>query len=364
VTTREPTLQQQDPLEVGGWARLFAAGGTVLALLVAAGTTLARPDEIADWGLEASALVALVLAGVVVILAASPFRAPFGRVAHVLVLVLGVAAFTLDEMAQLGTNALVHDDWGLTALPVLLLVLAPLRPPRELLLGGIAATLAVGWVAASISPFVAVPMSPVARAVVAMTSVLAPACAASVFATVVLRRRRAVPAVAVPVGLPDEVRLSVQQETIARLEAEVVPLLREIVADGSLTTVQGHRARALATGLRSALVAELQRDWMREAGFAVTDPQGSAERMTAEQRAALRSTLAALPLLDPEHPGTARLSARERGAVAEVAVPVQRRPSRGDLAPMMPMLRTVFTRAEVRADEHAVVLLLEFSTAH
>jgi hypothetical protein len=156
------------------------------------------------------------------------------------------------------------------------------------------------------------------------------------------------------------VRLSVQQESIARLEAEVVPLLSEVIAAGTVTEEDGRRARALATELRVALVSELNRDWLSEAGFQVSDPQGYADRLSARQRTAIRSALAALPLLDPEHPGTAKIIGQDLDGVLELAVPVQRRPPRALLAPMMVVLRTRFTGAEMRVDEHAAVLALEF----
>jgi hypothetical protein len=280
----------------------------------------------------------------------------------VLVLALALASFLLDELAQLGANTIVHDDWGLVVVPVFLFVVAQVRPAREVLISGLVATLVVGWTAALVSPFVGVQVAPFARASVAMTSILAPACAAAAFTAAALRRLQAEPAVRRPnQSVTDAVRLSVRQETIARLEAEVVPLLKAVVAADSLTEEGTRRARDLARGLRVALVSDLGRDWLGEAGFQVTDPQGYADRMSAEQRTAIRSTLAALPLLDTEHPGTAKIVGQDLGAVLELALPVHRRPPRSVLSPLMPLLRTVFSRLEVRVDQHAAVLVLEFS---
>lgn len=361
----ESTLQQQAPLDAGDSSRLFALGGTVLALIVAVAVTALEADQVLSWPFEIAAIGVLAIAGATATIAASPFRAPFRLGSHVVVMVLVLAAFLLDEMAQLGSNTSVHDDWGLITIPIFLFVLAQVRPAREVLISGLAATLVVGWAGLLLSPFVSVQVTALARASIAMTSIAAPACAAAAFTAAAVRRLRVQ-------GDPrdgrssvaDAVRLSVQQETIARLEAEVVPLFNEIVAAGTLTEADGERARALATSLRGALVSELSRDWLNEAGFQVTDPQGYAERMGQEQRTAIRSTLRTLPLLDPERPGTAKIVGQDLDAVLELALPVQRRPPRAVLAPMMPVLRTVFAHVEVRVDAHAVVLVLEFHVRH
>lgn len=356
----EATLQQQDPLDAGESARLFAIGGGCLALLAAIGMTAIGADEVRDWSFEVAAIVVVALTGVVATVTASPFRGPFRLRSHVLVLGLSLLAFLLDELAQLGSNDLVHDDWGLVTVPIFLFVVAGMRPAREVLLGGLVAALVVGATAAVVSPFVTMQVSPFTRASVAMTSVVAPACAAAAFARAALARLlRASAARAGIATVDDVVRLSVQQETIARLEAEVVPLMSEILAGDALTDGDGRRARALATGLRTALLADLRRDWLSEAGFVVTDRQGYVERMSPEQRTAVRGLVGALPLLDPTRPGTAVVVGQDLEAVLELTVPVSARPARSVLAPLLPVLRSVFPHVDLRSDEHAVVLVAE-----
>ncbi len=356
----EATLQQQDPLDAGESARLFAIGGGSLAMISAVGITAIEADQVSNWAFEVAAIVVLLLACVVATVATSPFRAPFQARSHVLVLGLGLVAFFLDEWAQLGRNAIIHDDWGLVAVPILVFVMAQVRPAQEVLAGGLVATLFVGTVAAIVSPYVELQLSPFTRGTVAMTSILGPACAAAAFARSALRRLLAGPRPRAGLSTVDDVvRLSVQQEAIARLEAEVVPLLGEIVASNTLSEADGRRARAIATGLRTAIVADLRRDWLTEAGLAVTDRQGYVERMSPEQRTAIRSLLAAVPLLDPDHPGTVVVVGQDLEAVVELTVPVQHRPVRTRIAPMIPVLRTVFGHVDLRTDEHAVVLVAE-----
>ncbi|HEV7623401.1 MAG TPA: hypothetical protein VGO26_04645 [Amnibacterium sp.] len=356
----EATLQQQDPLDAGESARLFAIGGGCLALLAAVGMTAVEPGEVASWPLEIAAILVLALTGVVATATASPFRGPFRLRSHVMVTGLSLVAFLLDELAQLGANDVVHDDWGLVTVPIFLFVIAGMRPAQEVLVGGLVAAVVVGATAAVVSPYVTLQVSPFTRASIAMTSIAAPACASAAFARAALARLLRSPGPRGGIATVDEVvRLSVQQETIARLEAEVVPLMGDILAGEMLTEGDGRRARALATGIRTALLADLRRDWLSEAGFVVTDRQGYVERMSPHQRTAVRGLVGALPLLDPGSPGTAVVVGQDLEAVLELTVPVRSRPPRSVLAPLLPVLRSVFPHVDLRSDEHAVVLVAE-----
>ena len=187
------------------------------------------------------------------------------------------------------------------------------------------------------------------------------AAAAAAFAWVSLRaiekyaaRARETAVLQAPAG-----ELSVQQEGIARLEADVVPLLRDLVASGELTGASGALAHRLATELRATLVADLDRDWLAELGFAVTDADGYAERMPVEQRTAIRSVLTALPLRHPERPGSAKLSGQDFDAVLELTMDLDHPPSRAQMAPRVLLLRTVFPHVTYRVDD-AVVIVAEF----
>lgn len=356
----ERTLQQQDPLDAGESARLFAFGGGCLALLAAVGMTAVGAEEVANWSLEIAAILIVALTGVVATVTSSPFRGPFRLRSHVLVTGLSLLAFLLDELAQLGSNDLVHDDWGLVTVPIFLFVVAAMRPAQEVLVGGLVAALVVGATAAVVSPFVTLQVSPFTRASIAMTSIVAPAAASAAFARAALARLLRASAQRTGIPTVDQVvRLTVQQETIARMEAEVVPLLEDILAAGALTDGDGRRARALATGLRTAVLADLRRDWLSEAGFVVTDRQGYVERMSPEQRTAVRGLVGAVPLLDPARPGTAVVVGQDLEAVLELTLPVGSRPPRSVIAPLLPVLRSVFPHVDLRSDDHAVVLVAE-----
>ena len=357
--TTRVSLAAREPLLLGAPAPVLAAGGAGLAIATAiAEATLGR-SQIASWPAESAAFAALVAAGVAVVLLASPFRAPFRARSAAAVLGLVLLASVLDEVAQIGRDIRIHDDWGLAVVPVFLLVLATLRPPREVLAGGLLAVVVIAATVLALTPYLITPLAPEVRVAIAVTQVLPPALAAAALARTTLRglgARRAAPLE------PDaDPTLSVQQEAIARLEAEAIPLLTTVATAGSVTAGQADRARAIMAELRAALVADLARGWLAEAGFGVDDPDGYAERMTPEQRTALRTTVASLPLADFERPGTASASGQDREATLVLDLPVAARPRRSRVAPLVPLLRTAFARADVRIDDDRVQVRVDFS---
>jgi hypothetical protein len=357
------SLAAREPLLLGAPAPVLAAGGAALALATAGAETVLARAQIASWPLEAAALVALAGAGATAVARASPFRAPFRAGSHAAVLALVLLAFVLDEAAQHGRNTVIHDDWGLVVVPVFLLVLATLRPPREVLVGGGVAVLTVATTVLLLSSSPLVPPPLLAKVVIVLTQVLPPALATAALARTTLRgldARRSAP------WTPSEAdaTLSVQQEAIARLEAEAIPLLTTVAASGTVDATQVQRARTIMAELRAALAADLARGWLTDAGFGVDDPDGYAERMTPEQRTALRTTVASLPLADFERPGTASVRGQDRDATLTLTLPVAARPRRTRVAPLVPLLRTRFSRADVRIGDDRVLVAVDFAVPH
>lgn len=352
------SLATREPLVLGAPAPVLAAGGAVLALLLAVTEVVLGRAQIASWPAEVAALLALVAGGAVVAVRASPFRTPFRRRTHALVLGLVLAAVVLDEVAQEGRNAVVHDDWGLAVVPVFLLALAVLRPPREVLVGGLLAVAVVAVAVLVLPPAHTAPVPPLPRVGVAITQVLPPALAAAALSRIT-SRRLAPGRPADPPAASADAALSVRQETVARLEADAIPLLRTVATTGTVTAEQAERARTIAAGLRTALVDALARGWLAELGVAVDDPDGYAERLTTQQRTALRTTIASLPLADFDAPGTAVVRGQDRQAAVELVLPVAAPPRRSRVAPLVPLLRTVFSRADIRVADDRVVVAVE-----
>ncbi|WP_375400886.1 hypothetical protein [uncultured Amnibacterium sp.] len=358
---REATLQQQHPIDSVGFTRLFAIGAAILSSVIAMLTTAAEAEQVANWPLEIGAIVLLCGTGVYFARAASPFRAPFHRQSAVIVMSLTVIAFVLDETAQLGQNRVLHDDWGLVVIPFYLFVIASLRPVRDVVVAGAIASAVVVIVAVVASPFISTQTVPLARALVGVASLVPATLGAAVFARVVMQKLTHDPvADARPVVERSSVRLSVQQENIALLDAGVVPLITDVLAAGSLTAADSRRARQLAKNLRATMVADLSRDWLQEAGLTVDDPQNYADRMTPEQRTTLRGVINAMPLKSRTHPGTVTITGQDFNAVIEMRLPLNRRPSGPRLAPAVVMLRTVFPRAEYRLNGSDLTVVADF----
>ena len=351
------SLAEQDPLLLGAPAPVFAGGGAVLALAAAAAEIALARGQISSWALEAVALASLAAAGVLVVVLANPFRAPFRAPSHVVVLGLVLLAVVLDEAAQAGRNAALHDDWGLAVVPVFLLVLAILRPPREVLVGGLVAVGVVVGTVLLLSSTTA-PISPGARAAVALTQVLPPAVAVAALAWTTTRRLAVLPPDPAIVPQADPA-LTVRQESVAQLEAAAIPLLTVIASSGAISEEQATRAREIAAELRTVLVAGLARGWLVEAGFVVDDPDEYAERLTPAQRSALRTTVASLPLADFERPGAVTVRGQDRSASLVLALPVAVKPRRSRVAPLIPLLRSAFPRAHVRIGAERVQVLVD-----
>lgn len=83
--------------------------------------------------------------------------------------------------------------------------------------------------------------------------------------------------------------------------------------------------------------------------------------MTPEQRTALRTTVASLPLADFERPGTASVRGQDREARLVLDLPVAARPRRTRVAPLVPLLRTAVPRADLRMDDAHVLVEVAFT---
>lgn len=350
------SLAERDPLLLGAPAPVFAGGGAVLAAAAAATGIALGYDQVSSWPLEAAALTAMAVAGVLVVVLANPFRAPFRARSHVVVLGLVLLALVLDQAAQLGSDTALHDDWGLAVVPVFLLVLAILRPPREVLVGGVVAV-GVGLAAVLLLSTASAPIPPLQRVAIAATQLLPPAIAVAALARLTTRR---LDVLADPAVVPSaDPALTVRQESVAQLEAAAIPLLDAIATTGAVTEEQAAQAREIAAELRTVLVAGLARGWLEEAGFVVDDPDDYAERLTPEQRTALRTTVASLPLADFERPGTATVDGQDRAASLVLTLPVATRPRRTRVAPLVPLLRSVFPAADIRIGDDRVLVLVD-----
>jgi hypothetical protein len=356
----EGTLQQRDPLGASGATQVFAVGTAVVTLSLAVGITALTAGQVGRWPVEVAALLVLAGAAALHVRLTSPFLAPFGRAAFAVVLTLVVLAFVLDEAAQLGRNEIVHDDWGPVVIGLYLAVLAGVRPARDLLVGGLAATGVAAAVTVAASPFVLVSTNGTARALVVLAMIAPAAIGGTVFAHTAVRLLPAGgrPGVAVA---EDAVRRSVQQDQVRALEADVVPFLRRLLAEDAVAPADAEHARRVGAGIRAALLTDLRRGWLGELGLAVDDPRGYADRMRPEQRTAVAGLLAALPLADAAAAGSATLRGQDYEGALTLRADLAGRPDRALLAPRVLLLRTVFSSVRYEVEGSTVVVRCTFA---
>jgi len=383
VSGRERTLQQRDPLAalVGMPISYFAAFG--LPVYASVSTWINR-DSIVHSELAAVAVLLVVLVGMALVWLSSPLRAPLTSRAFVLLLSLALLAFGVSAISMAENDAMVRDDWGGPVVGLLILALAPYRPAKELAVAGSLSAILVGVVAlAQAENFVAV-YPPIVFVVVATTPILALSFAAASFAHVLVRgldRWNARARLAFS-ELADErgrfIARSVQQNSVTVLNQQVVPFLSELRARNEVTEHDRERARVIADAVRESMVADVDRSWLDDllddaaasaAGTAasrssLSDPAGLAQKMSTDERTALRALIIAAhghPSFDPSDSG---IEIVERAGRCEVlvraSVAADDHAERSRLAPFIAVARVIFADLHVEHDSPALTLRFSY----
>ncbi|KQR46455.1 hypothetical protein IFT72_01790 [Frigoribacterium sp. CFBP 8754] len=376
MSDRERTPQQVDP--VGALAsRPVSLITVVAALAVAVSATLSGRDEIVDPAASVGAVAALAAAGLVLVLSASPLRAPFRRRSLVAVVVLSCAAVALEALGLLGQNELVRDDWSSLAVGVLLLGVAPYRPAAEILVAGLVVAVVVAVVVLLERPWFVTAVPTTTFVVVAVVPVVALSAAAASFSRTftLLVERWIDRATTFRRASADELRASiarsVQQDRVTILNRDVVPFFSSLVDRGAVTAADAQRARDIADQLRVSMVAEADRSWLEHlfvsptSGVSgiVVDPDFVASAMTPDHRTSLRALLVAFGERDGVQADDVRVDLRrvDERVEALVSVPttvgefvVRRR-----FAPWFAVLRIVF--GDLQVDATSPLLTLRFS---
>lgn len=361
---RERSIQQLDPLGALA-ARPFTVFGAVGIAAVALTVTLIGHGDVESGWIATAALGALAAASGALVYASSPVRAPLRRNAHLLVVGLAVLALALNSLSLGATNHSIGNDWGPAAVGALFLLLAPYRPPRELVAVAAFAALFGGFSALVQTPAVEEANSPVVNAVLAMAPILAMAIGGAVFISALVRgleRWRGsemLTATALATEHAHGIALSVQQDRVAILNRDVVPFFAQVLTRSSLRQSDRARAAELSDSIRRVMVAEIDRSWLdsvlsqaaAERGIAalpaVDDPLRLAPAMGTHHRTALRALLVALLELDGFIPAGFSLGIRRVGATCAVTLraelQVSEAVSRAALGPLLAVLRVVFT---------------------
>jgi hypothetical protein len=318
VSTRELTQQQLDPAASFELRRAILV---MLAILPALLLTLAVVRFL-NSSSPATALVAIgfvAVACAILAVAISPARAPVPRFVHVVVLGLAVAALVVDVAAGWSSDPTGRNNLIPIAVGILTLALAPYRPPRELAVGTVVATVLVGAIAlvhAQISPSSVLPWVHV----IAWTApVLALSLGATVFGYAMLREFErwqsevASRTIETAPVLRQEIRREVQRNRVSILNRDLVPLFARVLERDEVTEEDRAEAALIAEAIRGVMVAEVDRNWL-DGGVArflpggvgddnpVSDPDRLSPLMTVDERAAVRALLLAMfsaPSFDP-----------------------------------------------------------------
>jgi hypothetical protein len=386
VTTVERTRQQLDPAGSTGVApvTIFLCIG---AFLYAAFMTVRGQDEISNPVFAGLALALLATAGLMIISASGPNRAPLRERTHAAAHAIAMLGIICEAIGQAGSNAYIRDDWGPATLGILLVALGPYRPAREIAVGGLCSAISIGIITYLEVPSLVTPGPALAFIVAAVSPMLALCFSAALFSNgvVVSIERWQKKAQAVSVSLSREFRegivRSVRQDRVTILNRDVLPFFTGVLARDTITDADRDRARTIADSIRMVMVEEVDRSWLEAlielagvrrtnrpgaARVVVSDPHRVASAMTVSQRIAIRAFLVAFT----DIPGFTRdqlrivLSdngGRSRGVII-AQVPFTENITRSNFAPFFAVVRAVFTNMEV--DFVQSELTLRFSYDH
>lgn len=321
------TAQQYDPLGAMGsrpLAVVLGAAGVLWAIL----TSVFDRDVVGSPTLSAMTVLLLAGSAAVVLVASSPFRAPFPRWAFVLHVALLAAAAVTSVAAQWGPDRSALNDFMSLLTATGIVMAAPYRPWVDLVLGGLVLALvdAAAWgTAATVFPH-GVPVSVSAFLAAAPTLVLT--AAAGVFAWTFggLAERVQIRAGSYSVERAerDGIAASVEEDRSSILVRDVGPFFAELRTRETITDADRARARSIADGIRRAMVADADRTWFEQAVRAhggaqpvVDDPDGLIGTLDTDQRTVVRTVVRALlgaPTVDPAaFRATVRRAADARG---------------------------------------------------
>ncbi|MEL4320065.1 hypothetical protein WJX64_13700 [Leifsonia sp. YIM 134122] len=284
--------------------------GSIMAVSYAGFQTARQWEAVQQPAVGIAAVVVLVVACAVFLAAAHPSSSPFGPQAAFAVVTLAVVAAALETISRFGTNLLLQDDFGQVTVAILLAMMAPYRPALSLVVGAVAASLALALFPIAQAPYLAVHAPLAEYIVVLVVPPLALGIAAAAFSNgfvcAVRDWQRVVSRAALEIE--DEARIglarSVQQQQVSVLARDVLPFLTRGINAQTVEREDVDRARALADTLRGSLVAEIGRTWLDDVadGIAlpgggspgVDDPDVLALRMSGEQRVACAALVAAI----------------------------------------------------------------------
>ncbi|WP_150307025.1 glycosyltransferase family protein [Planctomonas psychrotolerans] len=379
---REPTAEQLDPLGALS-GRLLTVGGALVAFGYSAVLTIRDSDEIDRPAFAISSLLVLAGACLALVFGSRTRQSPFSSRRHGFVIAASLVAFLLLAYSQWGRSDDDRQVWGAFSVGVVLLAIAPYRPWREILHGGVVASAFVALVTVAEFPALASDTPDLVLLCIALTPIIGMTIASAAFSRVIVASldEWRVHVAEVSARLDAEARQavarSVQQDRVTVLNRDVVPFLTDILRRDAIGGNDARRARQISDSVRRIMVAESERTWLDEfiSGHrhllgapgdgveVVCDSSRVADSMNVEQRAVLRALIAALLYDLPLQPGslTVWLTTADDGYEGELDARLAPSGSRtrGHLTRYAAVFRAVFR--DVRFEYRHSALTLKFS---
>lgn len=305
---REDTAQQVDPLGALN-QRPVTLVVALFAVVLAAGRSIVTRDPDSSPILSVLAIVFVGVGALGLVFSSSPLRAPFTRLRFIVIIGSGVLAAVTEAASTFGHDSMVRDDWGSTAAGLLLLSCAPYRPGRDLAVATVLASAVIAVIVAVETPFFTTDAPALLFVAVGVTPVLALGVGSSVYSSTFVRlvqqwlSRAAILTEESAEEMRPGIARSVQQDSVTGLNRDVVPFFSDLVERGEVTERDRQRAGSAATAIRQRIVAESDRSWLEQIlldvcprGHAgtVVDRSDLAERMTGDQRTAVRAVVQAM----------------------------------------------------------------------
>jgi len=386
VTDRGLSYQQLDP--VGSYAsRPITVVMSLGVVLVAGGATALSWSSVSNPITAYLAVLATALSMLGVIYWSSPLRAPFRASGFVIVIALASLSLVLCATSTWDDSTNVVDRWATVTVGLTLVQLSSYRAAGELTAVTILGSLLAGFVTIlhPISGNMTMPV--LVRVLDAALPLAALGGGAIAYSAVMVRsleqwysRSAGMERVASPAAR-DRVVRRVHDDRVSILNHTVVPFLTDVLARDQITEPDRREARSIASTIRQAMLAEVDRGWLDsvmddlvdERGDAslpgseiVQDPYRLAVGMTTEQRIVTRAVIVALydhPGFDPD--GFAILIATEGEAAAvTLTAKLDNDDSlvRSGLAPYLAVLRIAF--GDLQVTFQPPTLTLKFSYEH
>jgi hypothetical protein len=332
----------------------------------------------------AGALGAVCVGAALIVYWSSSLRAPFPVIIYVVVAVLGVTAVALSSAGIWLGETGIRRNWVPLACGLLLVQLAPYRPPRQNFATAVLAGVSAAFIGL-LQAFQGQTTDPVIVVVVTSAApLLAVALAGAAYSAVVghslYRSQSSADRAAsrTASGLRGGIAKTVRDDRVTILNRDVIPFFTRVLNREDVSDADRERARAISNSIRSLMVADVDKSWLDVAvieslhsrpdsdeshHIVVQDRHRLAAAMTLDQRTATRAFIVALGGRPGFRSDGFGITLTLRQGRCHVLVTAQLLGAavaqRSDLAPYLAVLRIQFS--DLRARSTTSNLTLKFS---